>query len=84
MRLSERVPSIKTYNCVCIVCRIQYVTTKELDLDGKGRCVSCQARRDLDIANMVKSMLSVPKDRALSLLESDSIEFNGIKFYSLK
>lgn len=65
-------------------CKIGYETTKELDLDGKGRCVSCQSKREIEIDEMMKKFPSEKRQYAPSLIETPGIEYNGIKFIPLK
>lgn len=78
-----RVAELKIYTCVCVKCKTRYKTTKELDLDGKGRCVACQKIREQEIETILRMTPKSVQERALSLLEQPYIEYNGIKFYPL-
>ena len=77
------IKSLEVYKCACVQCKKEYRTEKELDLDGKGRCPSCQKIREIEIAEMMKKFPQEKRERA-TIIETPGIEYNGIKFYPLR
>lgn len=78
-------PTAQLYTCRCMVCKENYKTAKELDLDGKGRCPPCQKIREAEIKQIVSTLPPMQKEPPRPSFDNmPGIIYNGIKFVPLK